>query len=411
MTRARVQQYQRYFEDVDRVLILLHNEPDPDAMASGLALRTLLRRTKTTAILGALQGVTRPENLRMAHLLDIHVETVTPAQFSEFDRIATVDVQPHYFGEALERADLVIDHHPEQANNNAIFKDVRPDYGSTCTILTEHLRAVDFDISERIATAMLYAIKSDTLFFARQTNRVDLDAFSFLYPMADAALIRKMEGAELTLDRLHYVTRAVRDGKMANQVFSAFLGKVPREDYITYAADFFLELEDVKWTILSGVVNEMLVISVRNLGYTRNAGEFVKRWFADIGSAGGHRAMAKAVVPLHRFAEKFGASETSKMNELIRSLADQFLHDTNGGDKDKKREKDRTEGTGARAGPRARWPDGRRPPAASYPRPASIAEIGALRSSSDDGGRGVSVGCGVSRSSCSPLAPTTGSMN
>src|SRR5689334_12075324 len=153
LTRARVQQYQRYFADADRVLIMLHNDPDPDAMASGLALRTLLRRTKTTAILGALQPMTRPENLRMAHLLDIHVEQVTPAQFSEFDRIATVDVQPPYFGSNLERADLVIDHHPEQPNTNAIFKDVRPYYGSTCTILTEHLRAVDFDISERIATA------------------------------------------------------------------------------------------------------------------------------------------------------------------------------------------------------------------------------------------------------------------
>jgi nanoRNase/pAp phosphatase (c-di-AMP/oligoRNAs hydrolase) len=338
VTRARVQQYQRYFADVDRVLILLHNDPDPDAMASGLALRTLLRRTKTTAILGALQGVTRPENLRMAHLLDIHVETLRPSDFADFDRIATVDVQPHYFGEALERADLVIDHHPEQPNNNAIFRDIRPNYGSTCTILTEHLRAVDFDISERIATAMLYAIKSDTLFFSRQTNRVDLDAFTFLYPQADAALIRKMEGAELTLDRLHFVMRAVRDGRMAHQVFSAFLGSVPREDYITYAADFFLELEDVKWTIISGVVNEMLIISVRNLGYTRNAGEFVKRWFADIGSAGGHRSMAKAVVPLHRFAEKFGGSERSKLNEQIGSLVDQFLRDTNGTEKDKKKE-------------------------------------------------------------------------
>ena len=74
LTRARVQQYQRYFADADRVLILLHNDPDPDAMASGLALRNLLRRTKTTAIIGAIQGVTRPENLRMANLLDIHVE-------------------------------------------------------------------------------------------------------------------------------------------------------------------------------------------------------------------------------------------------------------------------------------------------------------------------------------------------
>ena len=78
MTRARVQQYQRYFADADKVLILLHNDPDPDALASGLALRNLLRRTKTTAIIGAIQGVTRPENLRMANMLDIHVETNHP---------------------------------------------------------------------------------------------------------------------------------------------------------------------------------------------------------------------------------------------------------------------------------------------------------------------------------------------
>src|SRR5439155_25341184 len=86
LTRARVQQYQRYFSDADRVLILLHNEPDPDALAAGLALRNLLRRTRTTAIIGAMQGVTRPENLRMANMLDIHVEQSTPASFSSFDR-------------------------------------------------------------------------------------------------------------------------------------------------------------------------------------------------------------------------------------------------------------------------------------------------------------------------------------
>ncbi|HEX6465044.1 MAG TPA: DHH family phosphoesterase, partial [Vicinamibacterales bacterium] len=171
MTRARVQQYQRYFADADRVLILLHNDPDPDALASGLALRNLLRRTKTTAIIGAIQGVTRPENLRMANMLDIQVEQITPASFEGFERIATVDVQPHYFGGLLDRADLVIDHHPEHPGYSAVFKDIRADYGSTSTILTEHLRAVDVNISERTATAMLYAIKSDTLFFARHTNR------------------------------------------------------------------------------------------------------------------------------------------------------------------------------------------------------------------------------------------------
>ena len=202
LTRARVQQYQRYFSDADRVLILLHHDPDPDAMASGLAVRNLLRRTKTTAIIGAMQGVTRPENLRMANLLDIHVETITAADLKTFDRVALVDVQPHYFSGLVDRVDLVIDHHPETTGWSAMFKDIRPDYGSTCTILTEHLRAVDVNISERTATAMLYAIKSDTLFFNRQANRVDLEAFSYLYPLADAALIRKMEGAEITLERL-----------------------------------------------------------------------------------------------------------------------------------------------------------------------------------------------------------------
>jgi nanoRNase/pAp phosphatase (c-di-AMP/oligoRNAs hydrolase) len=325
MTRARVQQYQRYFADADRVLILLHNDPDPDALASGLALRNLLRRTKTTAIIGAMQGVTRPENLRMANLLDIQVEPITPAMFDDFDRIATVDVQPHYFGGQLLRADLVIDHHPEQPGYIAVFKDIRADYGSTSTILTEHLRSVDVNISERTATAMLYAIKSDTLFFARHTNRDDLEAFTFLYPLADAALIRKMEGAEITVDRLEYVTRASQSGINRDQVFSAFIGEAPREDFIPYTADFFLQLENVKWTIIAGIVGNQLIVSVRNLGYSRNAGEFVKRWFADIGSAGGHRAMAKAVVPIDKFRHKFGDLDGRAMTEKIASMASQFL--------------------------------------------------------------------------------------
>jgi nanoRNase/pAp phosphatase (c-di-AMP/oligoRNAs hydrolase)/copper chaperone CopZ len=328
LTRARVQQYQRYLSDADRVLILLHNDPDPDAMASGLALRNILRRTKATAIIGAIQGVTRPENQRMVNLLDIHVEAVTTESLKEYDRIAMVDVQPNYFGGLIDRVDLVIDHHPEHPGYTAIFKDVRPDYGSTSTILTEHLRAVDVNISERTATAMLYAIKSDTLFFSRHTNRVDLDAFSYLYPLADAALIRKMEGAEITLERLEYVLRAHRGGTLTDQVFCAFLGQSPREDFIPYVADFFLQVEDVKWTVVAGIVKDLMVISVRNLGYSKNAGEFVRRFFSGIGSAGGHRAMAKAVVPIQSFRKQFGGLDGDEITALLHGLMVQFLHDT-----------------------------------------------------------------------------------
>ncbi len=327
LTRARVQQYQRYFDDADRILILLHNDPDPDALASGLALRNILHRTKTTAIIGAIEGVTRPENLRMVNLLDLQIESITLDALAGFDRLALVDVQPHYFAGRLDRADLVIDHHPEQPGYTAVYKDIRPNYGSTSTILTEHLRAVDVNISERTATAMLYAIKSDTLFFNRQTNRVDIEAFSYLYPLADAALIRKMEGAEITLERLDYVLKAHTQGALRDQVFCAFLGQTPREDFIPYVADFFLQLEDVRWTVIAGIVGDSVIVSVRNLGYSKNAGEFVRRTFADIGSAGGHRAMAKAVMPTVRFTGKYGRLDAAGLGALFQDLVAQFLHE------------------------------------------------------------------------------------
>jgi nanoRNase/pAp phosphatase (c-di-AMP/oligoRNAs hydrolase) len=327
LTRAKVQQYQRYFSDADRILILLHNDPDPDAIASGLALRNVLRRTKTTTVLGAMQPVTRPENLRMLNLLDIQVEPITADTLHEYSRIAMVDVQPHYFGCAIERVDLVIDHHPDQPGYSAVFKDIRPDYGSTSTILTEHLRAVDVNISERTATAMLYAIKSDTLFFNRQTNRVDLDAFSYLYPLANPALIRKMEGAEINLERLEFVMKAYESGRLHEQVFAAFLGVCPREDFIPYVADFFLQLENVQWSVIAGVVGDSMIVSVRNLGYSRHAGEFVRKAFAGLGSAGGHRAMAKAVMPLDAFQAQFGKLKGAELSQKLQDLTVQFLGD------------------------------------------------------------------------------------
>ncbi len=98
-----------------------------------------------------------------------------------------------------------------------------------------------------------------------------------------------------------------------------------REDLIAYVADFLLQVEEIKWSVVSGVVHGDIVVSVRNLGASRHAGEFVKRNFGDIGSAGGHRAMAKAVAPLDRFQQKFGSTGPEQIRATIHELADQFL--------------------------------------------------------------------------------------
>jgi nanoRNase/pAp phosphatase (c-di-AMP/oligoRNAs hydrolase) len=121
--------------------------------------------------------------------------------------------------------------------------------------------------------------------------------------------------------------KAHRAGTLVEQVFCAFLGPSPREDFIPYVADFFLQLEHVKWTAIAGIVNDSMLISVRNLGYSKNAGEFVRRFFSDIGCAGGHRAMAKAVVPMREFREKFGDLGSAGITALLHDLMTQFLHD------------------------------------------------------------------------------------
>ena len=187
VTRQKVQQYQRYFSDADRVLILTHHDPDPDALASGLALRTLLRRTRQTAIIGTHAGRGPPREPADAEapgsaLRHHHRRAARRVRQDRARRRAAALLRRAAAARRPGRSTTI----PEQTGYTAVFGTSARDYGSTSTILTEHLRAVDIDISERTATAMLYAIKSDTLFFNRQANRADLDAFSYLYPLADA---------------------------------------------------------------------------------------------------------------------------------------------------------------------------------------------------------------------------------
>jgi nanoRNase/pAp phosphatase (c-di-AMP/oligoRNAs hydrolase) len=96
---------------------------------------------------------------------------------------------------------------------------------------------------------------------------------------------------------------------------------------VPYVADFFLQLEHVKWTVIAGVVHDSLIISVRNLGYTKNAGEFVRRFFSDIGNAGGHRAMAKAVIPYRAFTDKFEVRDAQSIAMRLQEIVAEFLHE------------------------------------------------------------------------------------
>jgi len=324
VNRRRVEIIRSLFHEKDKINILLQHDPDPDAIGSALALRELLGRNRATTPIVTFGEVTRPENLAMIRLLEIQIERVNPADLhADGAKLALVDVQPPYFEQRLGRVDLVVDHHPKRAPFTARFADLRTDYGATSTIFTDYLRAAGMEPSQRLATALLYGIKTDTLFLERGSHMIDVEAFSFLYPFANRALIAKMERPALPREDLEALGRALSRLQLEDGVAVIHMGEVKREDVIPQMAEFSLQIEGVEWGIVSGVSDNRVVISARNVGYVKSAGDIMKRLYDDIGSAGGHRAMAKAVIPVSRFKEKFGEVSEKAIRDAIVPLITQ----------------------------------------------------------------------------------------
>ncbi len=319
-TKTRLKELRALVSDDDRIAIVLQDDPDPDGIASAMALRTLLGRNKLTTPIFSFGAVSRPENRTMVHLLDIEIERATAEELAEFSKIAMVDVQPAYFEDRLPRADIVIDHHPGYTPGSAPFEDVRTRYGATATILTEYLIAADERISERLATALLYGIKSDALMMSRRVTDDDLQAFTHLYPLATDNWLRRIDRPELPLAFARILSRAMSRLQIRDGLAVLHLGPIERDDLIVQMADFCLMFETTEWVAVSGKLGRNLVISVRNQGTGRSAGEVVRRLFGDIGSAGGHRNMAKAVIPLNSWRRREGTSRDRAIEARLREL-------------------------------------------------------------------------------------------
>jgi nanoRNase/pAp phosphatase (c-di-AMP/oligoRNAs hydrolase) len=321
LTRQKIKELRAMVTDTDRIAIVLQDDPDPDAMASAMALRALLGRNKQTTPIFAFAPVTRPENRTMVHLLEIEIQPATSEALDEFDKIAMLDVQPPYFGDKLKHADIVIDHHPGYAAHNSAFQDLRPKYGATSTIMTEYLINADEHISERIATALLYGIRTDTVMLSRRVTDDDVLAFTHLYPIANYSLLRQFERPELPLQFARILARAMRRLEVKDGLVVLNLGRVARDDLIVQMADFCLQFEGVQWVAVAGKLGTNLVIALRNHGNTRHpAGEIAKRLSADIGSGGGHRDMAKAVIPLRAWRTREGTGSDASIEERLRAL-------------------------------------------------------------------------------------------
>ncbi|MGQ0794264.1 MAG: DHH family phosphoesterase [Deltaproteobacteria bacterium] len=318
----RVEELRAIHADTKKMLILLHDNPDPDSIASALALRALLRRNRQTTVIGHLgEEISRPENVAMIELLDIDLEKLDTTDIKGFDSIALVDVQPPYFGNLLAQVDTVIDHHPLVGSYRTRFSEVKVQEGATSTILTKYLRAAQAEISERLATALLYGIKTDTVSLNREANPDDVASFTFLYPLANLGLLKRIERAEMPPCEIQRFGEALANHIISDGIFFVNLGKVDREYLIPKMADFGIQVKGVDWSVAFGVLSRThLIISVRNVGYVKSAGRIVRELFKDIGSAGGHRSAAKAVIPLKNVRKQIGRVSEKSIQQWVSQL-------------------------------------------------------------------------------------------
>jgi nanoRNase/pAp phosphatase (c-di-AMP/oligoRNAs hydrolase) len=325
----RVVEVRRLMEPREKLGILLQPDPDPDGIACGYALRALLGRKRPTAPLISFGEVTRPENRAMVAALGIEVRTVTADELVEFDALALLDVQPTVFGEdppaRLRSVDLVIDHHPERPGYDASIKDIRTNYGATSTILTEYVRASEIELRPRLATALAYGIKSDTQLLGRETSRQDIAAFAYLHACHSPALLRRIERPALPTDGLRALGRALAQSHVEDGIHLLVLGRV-REDVIPQVADMGLQAEGAEWAIAAGIVGPDLVFSVRNVGYVRAAGEVVRAVVEGLGVGGGHRSMAKGIIPLRSFRKVYGGATQAHIRTALRAAFVQAIH-------------------------------------------------------------------------------------
>lgn len=307
------------------ILIVVHDNPDPDCLASALALSLLFREKISVEPVIAFSGmIGRSENLIMAGILDIHLVPLEIVELSQYGVVCMLDTQPQTGNNSLGpdiTVDIVIDHHPlRETSKKSRWVDVKGNYGVTATILYEYLVANDIPIDAKLATAIFYAIKSDTQDLGREANLPDREAYLTLFPLVDKQILYQITNPRQPIEYFSAIRRTLAHARVYGRAVVADMERVVFPELVAEMADFLLRLEGVEAVLTIGEYSRELVISLRTSSAEMNAGEMVKRLVQGIGVGGGHGLMAGGkIVPL--------PDDTAVTQGIEKVLIHRFLHE------------------------------------------------------------------------------------
>ncbi|MDI9394171.1 MAG: DHH family phosphoesterase [Euryarchaeota archaeon] len=287
-----------------KLAIVIHDNPDPDAISSGLALKEIAKSLGVEASILYHGRIGHQENKAFVNLLGIDLSKMEEHALKDFDVIALIDcsipgvnnmVPPNsYVG-------IVIDHHPPgETEIKAEYIDIRPNFGATATIMTKYLQQLNINISKTLATALLYGIRTDTHDFKRKTDPADLSAASYLYPLSDHGILEQLEQPSMSIETLDVLGEAIRNRQVLGSYLLSNVGNIRDRDTLPQAADYLLSLEGIYTTVVFGVSEDRIYISGRSTDIRLNLGEIMRQAFGE--DAGGHANAAGAQIPLGVFS-------------------------------------------------------------------------------------------------------------
>jgi nanoRNase/pAp phosphatase (c-di-AMP/oligoRNAs hydrolase) len=310
-----------------RALVLTHDNPDPDCLASAVALSYLLERRTSVEARVAYGGIIgRAENIAFVKQLKLPVGPVSQIVFSDYDLVALVDTQPSVGNHSLPPstlADIVIDHHPLRDESlSSPYADVGGDYGATSTMLAEYLRAARLEPDPELATALFYGIKADTRDLGRETTGTDIDSYLWLFPRIDKRLLSQIEHPDLPARYFQLYHTAFERAKVyGDTAIVTDLGEVYSPDMVAEVAERLMFLEGMKWSLACGSYRSQLYFSLRVKDRRMNAGRLIREVCEDrSGSSGGHGSMAGARIPLWGTR----AQRNALRRDVIKDFLEQF---------------------------------------------------------------------------------------
>lgn len=316
-----------------KVLIMTHENPDPDSIAAAFGLKYIFRKIMGVSSIIAYSGIIgRAENLSMVKLLDIDMTPLTEISPRNYSVIAVVDCQPYTGNLNLPQGikpSIVIDHHPlRKSSTKAEYVDVRKGIGSTATIITQYIRLLGLEIDRKVATALFYGIKSDTRDLGRQSSDADIRASVYLFPYTLQKKLARIEHPEMPKEYYVELSAVLNNAKMYGDVVVARVNMIGWPEMIGEFADELIQIEGIRWCMCYGRHNGSILFSIRTTRSSYMAGVLAHKICHGIGKGGGHETFAAGKIDLAQALKKVRDPEDILLKRFLKEVTPKGVEPT-----------------------------------------------------------------------------------